>query len=147
MAATDPEDELLFDAFDKTPSPPKNDHISMQAKLPPAPTGKLVVSKKHKKNDKVDRQLEDYLSKFGEQRKNIAIDYLQKALKREKRLEDAIRLAKIRFHNDNEKARKQGQVKASGNQRTRRKRAATKRKRATRRNRAATRRGKKKIQN
>ena len=133
--------ELLFEAFDKTPSPPKNDHISMQAKLPPAPSGKLVVSKKHKKKDKVDRLLEDYLSKVGKNRRNIAIDYLQKALKREKRLEDAIRLAKIRFQGDNEEAKKRGQVKASGNQRTRCKGADTRHKRA------AAKRGNKKIQN
>ena len=130
MAAAIDEDEELNDAFDNisiqyippndavslikdAPSPPKDDNVSMLASMPPAPTNKPVASKKQREKDRTEKLLEIYLSKFKANEKNIAIDYLQRALKKENDLVNAMFLAKTLFDKDIEKARKPSRFKAS----------------------------------
>ena len=111
--------EETVSLIEKTPSPPKGDIVSSVASMPSAPTNKVVVpSLKKEKQDRTDELIEIYLSKFQENQRNIALDYLEKASKYLRKrgdtdLANAIFLAMQRFTDDVNKAREQNRFNAS----------------------------------
>tara|TARA_B100000902_G_C27059477_1_gene788362 strand:- start:49 stop:492 length:444 start_codon:yes stop_codon:yes gene_type:complete len=122
----------LIDEFDKTPSPinfkfpsPPKDNVSLVKKMPIAPTHtirKTVKNKSNNTNKKENQMIDKYVNDVKQAiPRAIALDYLEKAMKKEKNLKNAIMLAKVRLSKDLNSVKRQKQSRKGGRKSSKRK--------------------------